>query len=363
MRICFFTDTFFPLVGGAEMVLHHLASELKHSGHEPVVLAPRIRGGKTGLATDYPVHRYTPPSSKRLLIRQMLLPLAWLHSRYRFGVLHCHAGYPQAYVGATFTRLFRVPMVVRPHGSDIVPGGRIRQHPRLEKRLSKGLKSAAAIIAQGSYLSGLIKELGVPAEKIHIIHNGVAVNAFRNTNPFPHGRPYIVALGNLIHRKGFDILLRAFAGLESREIDLLIAGDGPEQDALASLAHDLGINKRVRFLGFVEGQTKADLLGSARLMVCPSRNEPFANAILEGLAAGIPIIASAVGGNTQLIEHNERGLLFQSEDVTGLTAELQSLLADRPLQETMRQNIRQYIQQFDWKYVAQKYLDVYNAVI
>ena len=346
------------------MVLHHLASELKRSGHEPVVLAPRARdSGRTTPPTDYPVHRYTTPSSKHLLARQTLLPLAWLHFKYRFEALHCHAGYPQAHVGASFKRLFHVPVVARPHGSDIAPNGRIRRHPRLEKRLGKALRDADAVIAQGDYLRDLILELGVPAGKIQVVHNGVAVDDFRETHPFPHERPYIVALGNLIHRKGFDLLLKAFARLGESDLDLLIAGDGPEREALEGLARDLEIQEQVRFLGFVDGPLKADLLGSASLMVCPSRNEPFANVILEGFSAGIPVIASAVGGNTQLVEQNERGLLFQNEDIQGLASALQNLIKDKPLQESMRRNVQRHVQQFDWKQVANKYLKVYRAVI
>ncbi len=136
MNICFYADTFFPLVGGAETVLHNLASKLTKWGETVHVLAPTVRSRESVQALPYPVHRYPKPFSKRFGTRQVLIPLVWLHLRHRFDVLHCHAGYPPGYVGTSFKKIFRIPMVVRPHGSDIVPGGRIRANARLEKRLN-----------------------------------------------------------------------------------------------------------------------------------------------------------------------------------------------------------------------------------
>src|SRR5690606_21825721 len=168
-----------------------------------------------------------------------------------------------AYVGATFRRLFGVPFVVRPHGSDILPGERIRQHARLERRLRRGLASADAVIAQGTFLAGIIRDLGVDGERIRVIYNGVALEELRSAPPFDAPRPYVLGIGNLSRRKGFDVLLRAWARCDSREHDLVIAGDGRERFALEALARELEIADRVRFLGHVEGQRKASLYRSA----------------------------------------------------------------------------------------------------
>ncbi len=165
MNICFYTDTFFPLVGGAEMVLHHLATELVRLNQQPVVLAPRIRHLSNTIDVGYPVYRYRQPFSKRYFARQTLWKLWQLHRQQRFDILHCHAGYPQAHVGIALCRWYRLPMVVRPHGSDIVPGGRIRKHLKLEQRLRNALNATNKVIAQGEHLKNLILELGVKAER------------------------------------------------------------------------------------------------------------------------------------------------------------------------------------------------------
>ena len=362
MKILAYTDTFSPKVGGAEMVLHNLASSLTACQHDIHVLAPKARRQWLDDSSIYPVHRYGQPSSKLFLVRQTGFYLAWLQHRYRFDVLHCHAAYPQAYVGATLKRFFNIPMVVRPHGSDIVPGGRMRKNPRIEKRVCLALESADAIIAQGGYLRGVIEDLGIPQDKIVTINNGVNLADFVVSAKFPHPRPYILAIGNIIRRKGFDVLLKAFKGLEDKGVDLLIAGEGREMLHLKTMARELGVDQQVYFLGSVMGQEKIDLYKSALFFVCPSRKEPFANVILEALAAGLPVIASAVDGNVELVQHEKHGLLFPVEDDEALTVSLRRMINEQQLVADFRRAVPLFVRKFDWPVVAQHYLTLYKKV-
>ncbi|HLU48536.1 MAG TPA: glycosyltransferase family 4 protein, partial [Planctomycetota bacterium] len=141
-----------------------------------------------------------------------------------------------------------------------------------------------------------------------------------------------------------------------------IAGDGRERFALEALARELEIADRVRFLGHVEGERKASLYRSARFLVCPSRSEPFANVILEGLAAGLPVVASAVGGNTELVRDGEHGLLFSSEDDAELAERIARLLGDAALLERLRAAVPAFAERFDWNRVADEYLALYEEV-
>src|SRR3990172_8314161 len=102
MRICHFTSTFLPRVGGVEMVVSNLARCQHEMGHEVVVLTPRIRGIDNSVTVPYRVVQYQRPSSKRYLTRQVLVRLLWEHAKRPFDVLHCHSAYPHGYVGSTF---------------------------------------------------------------------------------------------------------------------------------------------------------------------------------------------------------------------------------------------------------------------
>jgi L-malate glycosyltransferase len=121
MNLCLYTATFLPTIGGAELVLHALASALTAQGHSVTVLAPLVRRADNQVEAPYRLRRYQRPSSKRFGVRQILLYLLHEYWRRPFDVLHCHGAYPPAYVGATLKRLLNIPMVVRPHGSDILP--------------------------------------------------------------------------------------------------------------------------------------------------------------------------------------------------------------------------------------------------
>ena len=327
------------------------------------VLAPHIRGRDNRLNVPYSVKRFSRPSSKHFGVSQLLLPLAWHHWRQRFDVLHCNSSYPSAYLGTTLKGWTNLPIVVRPHGDDILPNQRICRHPRLAARVKQALCRANAIVAQGQFLRSALLNMGVPDQLIHVIHNGVDLDLFAGGVPFPHPRPYIVALGNLFRRKGFDVLLNAFARTRRCEVDLLIAGDGPEYAPLSALATALQISDRVHFLRQIQGQKKIELLRTALFLVVPSRCEPFANVILEGLAAGLPVVASDIDGNSEMITQNQNGTLFPSENVDALTAELQRLV-DSPLElMKLRKGVPDSVKRFGWSRVMQQYISLYQSVI
>ncbi len=362
MRICFYTDTFLPHVGGAEVVLDNLARQLSRRGESVVVLAPSVVDHDDA-SFGYPVVRYRKPFSKRIGVRQTLPKLLKLHAQQRFDVIHCHSAYPPAYVATTVRGWFGTPIVVRPHGSDILPGERIRKHPRLERRVRETLQSVDSVVAQGKFLQDVVRDLGVDERRVRIIHNGVDLATFAHGQPFDHPNPYVLGLGNLSHRKGFDVLLRAYARLQEPTHDLIIAGDGPESTSLRQLAGELGVSRRVRFLGAVEGQRKVDLYRSARFFVCPSRREPFANVILEALASRLPVVASKVGGNTELVKDGGHGLLFESEDDSALAAGMRQLLQQPDYTNRLGEAAGRFVKEFDWPVVAERYLNLYREVV
>ena len=367
--ICLYTDTFLPDVGGAEMVAHNLAARLCQQQRHVVVVAPRARhvdgseeekGASQG--ERYQVSRFRRPLSKRWGVRLVLPRLIRLHRQHHFDVLHCHAAYPQAYVASTLKRLYGIPYVVRPHGSDILPGERIRSNPRLERRARQGLADADAVIAQGEFLKEVIVGLGVDENQVRVIHNGVDLSEFADAPPFSHRRPYLLALGNLSHHKGMDVLIRSYARLASPRADLLIAGTGGELEALRALSNELGVASRVRFVGFVSGVEKVSLYRGAEFFVCPSRREPFANVILEAMAAGLPVVATDVGGNRQLIGSGRHGLLCRSEDVEGMAEALGTLLDAPDRLSESRAAVPEYVARFGWERIAQEYATLYDEV-
>jgi len=363
MNLCLYTATFLPTIGGAELVLHELASALVGQGHGITVLAPFVRRVDNRLEATYRVRRYQRPSSKRFGVRQVLLYLLHEYWQRPFDVLHCHGAYPPAYVGAAFKRLLKTPMVVRPHGADIIPGEFIRANSRLEARLKAAMAAADLVIAQSAFLKRELLDLDVPVDNIRLIPNGVRVADFQRPVPPPQlPFPYVLAVGSLSHKKGFDVLLQAFVRVAAVDssIHLVIAGSGKEQPAYASFVHKHALRDRVHFVGIVRGEAKTALYQYCLFFICPSRREPFATVNLEALAAGKPVVATAVGGNVEVVREGENGLLVPPEDPQALAERMLILLEDQALRATLGRQSAHLSRRYDWEVILPQYMSVFE---
>ena len=366
MNLCLYTATFLPTIGGAELVLHALASALALQGHSVTVLAPFVRRADNRVEAPYRLRRYQRASSKRFGVRQILLYLLHEYWRQPFDVLHCHGAYPPAYVGATLKRLLNIPMVVRPHGSDILPGEFIRAHAKLAQRLTRALAAADLIIAQSQFLKREMLSLGVPDGRIRLIPNGVHVAEFqpvRSAPPLPY--PFILAMGSFSPKKGFDVLLRAFilVAAEDPSIHLVLAGAGKELTAYATLVGEQNMLGRVHFVGIVEGVVKIQLYQHCLFFVCPSRREPFATVNLEALAAGQPIVATAVGGNLEVVSEGRNGFLVPPDDPEALATRMLTLLKDPALRATMGHASSTLARRYDWQVILPAYRAVFEEAL
>jgi glycosyltransferase involved in cell wall biosynthesis len=362
LSICLFADVALPVVGGAQTVLDALARQLLSLGHRPVIVAPAPRWTWSDDVFPYRVERHRRLRSKRIGTRILLPRLLRLHRRHRFDLVHCHSAYPPAHVSRTLRRLTGLPYVVRPHGADILPGEAIRSSWWLEKRMLSALRAADAVVAQGAFLRDVVLDCGIPAGRVHVIHNGVDGSAFAASAPHPHPRPYVLGLGSLVPHKGFDLLVRAFARGVPDDVDLLIAGEGPERDSLRRLADDLGLADRVHLLGNVMGESKVSLYRSAAVFVCPSRREPFANVILEAFASGLPVVATDVGGNRELLGDGA-GILCRPDDPASLAEGVGRVLREPDLAEGLRRGAAETAARHAWRRVARRYVEVYRSVL
>lgn len=204
---------------------------------------------------------------------------------------------------------------------------------------------------------------GWAPEKVHYVPNFVAETkapaVSRKTFSTPEGAPLILALGRLHPNKGFDVLIRALAHVP--EAYLWLAGEGPLRAELEILAARAGVLARIRFLGWREDV--ASLFAAADLFVCPSRHEPLGNVVIEGWAQGIPVIAAASEGPSQLIEDGIDGMLVPLEDDKSLAAAINKLVADRLLAAHIGAAGRQaYEEQFTEAAVVARYLEFFEKV-
>jgi len=190
----------------------------------------------------------------------------------------------------------------------------------------KNYRHTDFLVAITGRLRDFAVEGGYPAERIAVIPNfhrrrGLAPVA-RAAFGTPDGVPLIFAVGRLHPAKGFDVLLKSLAGLG--DAFLWIAGTGPEDAALKALADELGVQERVRFLGW-RSDVEA-LMRAADVVAMPSRSEGLGTVILEAWAAGTPLVAAASEGPSELIADGETGRLVAIDDADALGDALRSVL-------------------------------------
>ena len=192
----------------------------------------------------------------------------------------------------------------------------------------KYFRGCSHLLGNTRDITRYVRNQGWPADRVHYFPN--FVDATPGTPPsrasldVPEGVPLLAAFGRLHRNKGFDVLIRALG--EVPDAHLLLAGVGPLEAELKSLAEDEGVRSRVRFLGWREDVN--DLIAAADLLVCSSRHEPLGNVILEGWAQGTPLIATASEGPSDLVTHGETGLLVPVDDASALGGRLREALAD-----------------------------------
>jgi L-malate glycosyltransferase len=188
-------------------------------------------------------------------------------------------------------------------------------------------RCAHAIVANSSAARDQLLHEGVPDASIRVIPNGVDIDSCAGARE-PRPMRTILTVANLRREKAHEILLDAVARVGSTHADLrvVIAGDGPRAAELRALAAKLGLDDRVEFLGHCDDV--GTLLREADLFVLPSRSEASPNSVLEAMAAGVPIVASAVGGLLELVQPGRTGLLVPPNDAPSLARAIESLLAD-----------------------------------
>jgi glycosyltransferase involved in cell wall biosynthesis len=314
--------------GGAEQMVLRLAAALREAGDQPVVASMRP-GWMTerAAAAGFPVW---------ILPQRPGLDPAWLGRlarrlrREAIDVVHAHEFGMNIYAGGA-ARLLRIPTVATIHGKRWLEKRRRVLAYRLIRR------AGARLVAVSSDLADyLAVELRLPRSAIEVVHNGVPVPPTfsreermrlraraRDALGIPADGPLLVAVGNLYPVKDHATLLRALAR-RSEPLRLAIAGRGEEEARLRALACELGIADRVHLLGLRDDVDQ--VLAAGDVFVQPSLSEGLPLAILEAMGAGLPIVATSVGGVPEALGAGEAGILVPPGDPEALGAAIAELV-------------------------------------
>ncbi len=345
--------------GGAEKQLWCLSTALERRGWRQSVIAfspggvwePRFR--EAGIPVCCLARHWFKPwrlwQLRRLLGREKpQILMSWSPATAVYARWVCLGGGPLRVVGV------RGDLTVDSNSC------RPARHFRL---LRDALEHADAVVSNSQCNLQVLYDRGLRLRRGEVVRN--IVNAPGRAKPGdPAAAPRIVAIGALIPRKAYDVLLQAAALLAGagKAFELWIAGGGPERSRLEALAAALQVAERVRFLG--EVANAQDLLVDAHVFAHPARSEGLSNAVLEAMAEGVPVVATPTGSTVELIEQDRTGLLTAVGCPQALAAALGRLLDDRSLREKLGQaGLARVRAECSERRVAQRYEEIFTGLL
>ena len=330
MRVLFWSDWFLPSIGGVEVFSARLLPALAARGHDITVVAGHHAPGLPDI-TDFSgvtVRRFPfhPLLAANDLERTagVLARVARLKRELAPDVVHLNTLGPSILFHLR-TQTPRSPVLLTMH-SPVMPDA-----TRPDTLYAQGLQSATWINCNSQAVRADLCRL-VPAlcSRSSVTYYGMDPPSLAPA-PRPREGPVVLAYGRLVHDKGFDLAVRAFAMVASRwpRARLVIAGEGPVKAELQHLAAASGIAHAVEFAGAVAPREVPALLNTASLVVVPSRwDEPFGLVALEAALMERPVIATRAGGLAEVVEHGRTGFVIEREDVVALAQALVHLLGD-----------------------------------
>lgn len=275
-------------------------------------------------------------------------------------LIDAHYFYPDGVAAALLGRYFNKPVIITARGSDLTL---FPSFPLQRAMIRWAAARAAAVITVCDALREVLVELGTDPAKLRTLRNGVDLELFRPIDRraararLNLRRFTLLAAGHLVPVKGHELTIAALADLP--DVELLVAGDGPSRRALGQLAARHGVGQRVRFLGAVPQTELRQYYGASDALVLPSEREGWANVLLESMACGTPVVASAVWGTPEVIAAPEAGVLMAVRSANGIIAAVHALRANYP----SRAATRRYAERFSWNDTTAGQLALFRAVL
>ncbi len=354
--------------GGTEQALLHLLAGIDRQNWEPVIfhhaeptLAPLLEG-----ARSMNVNTQLVPRMQGFQTVSGLPRFTQQLREERPTIFHAHLNWLlSCKYGLLASILAHIPVVIATMQQYMKPPwGRTvyLQHRIVEKFIDRYIAVSDAVAQQ------LCQTFHVPANKIHVIHNSIPVDRYNFTDSqalkaklsLGSERQIVLTVARLDRQKGYSYLLEAIQHVH--DATFVIAGDGPEKTALKAQADKLGIEDRVIFLGY--RQDIPELLAGCDLFVLPSLYEGLPLSILEAMAAGKAVVATAVGGTPEAVLDGETGLLVPPGDPVALARAIREILSNPSLLRKMGATGRKRVQrEFSSASMVQHITHLYDELL
>lgn len=401
MKVCILTSGYPRHKDDFDSIyIHELAKNLTTFNNEVHVLTPHYPNCKVEEELDdVNVHRFPyfypkkyqklcygggiPYNFKNSYLAKMQVPLFFLSEllsvikivkREKIDVINSHWLVPQGLVGAICKKIFRIPHLSTIHAADLFGLERL---PFKRKIADFIVENSDEIVVVSSYIGERLLCLTSPKlkrnveKKMIILPMGVHTELFQNTTNKTkllseykiNSKFNLLFLGRFGEKKGISYLIKALPKIlsQTKDINLVICGDGYLRKKLEQLVKKMNLEKYVRFTGFITNEEKVDYLSISDILIVPSivahsgDTEGLPVVILEGLAAGKPIIASNVSGVKDVINDGWNGFLVVQKNPEQIADKVLGLLDDKELRVRFSKNALESAKKYDWEVIGGEY--------
>ena len=386
MNIGIFTTTYLPEVGGLQFLLHWLLKTMdkRYAGRgiDRVVFITPTCSKKEYLDFDnIEIEEYDSSWVSMKTLPRLSAYLASISRRYSLDLIHCHAAIPDGACCLVAKLTTRTPYMVTCHGSDLATdkrfgyGNRLKFSSDIMTRII--LKGASAVTTLSSDMAYFADRAGVDRKKLKIIPeainiedsiSGVEIDAIgeklRHKYAIENGDTIYLTLSGMRKIKGHEPLIRAFAkGLEqTSNMTLVIGAHGQETRNIQSLVKELGVQDKVRFIGFVTGLEKKAWFNIADVYCNTAFFEPFGIVYLESVLHDTAVLGSKFGGAKDIFTHGENAFIVDPANIEEITQHIVALCG-KDQRKRMTAKARSILPQYDIKKIADKYLDAYSQCL
>jgi glycosyltransferase involved in cell wall biosynthesis len=363
-------------------------------GHQVRVVGPAGWWSRRKVRFEYPLHRW--PTLRGLFNEQVqFIKLLLDTSIWGCDIIHAHSTYPTGYIAARLKRIRDLPLVVTPHGEDIhiIPeiGFGQRLDPIQRPKINFALQSAEMLTAISASVEASLLDAGAPQDKIRRVPNGVNLERFqrpiavdvRKWLQLDEKSRLIVTVGNYHPRKGHDTLIRSMPLILAEEPRACLIIVGRNTDTLHPLICKLDLDDKVKLTGPIsfpaivpekgraqsaphEPDWLAAIYRGSEVYVSAGMNEGaegLSLAVLEAMAAGLPIVATDISGNRDIVIHDDNGFLIPPANPSKLAETVLLLLSNNDIKFRLGRKAKEIANQYQWREVAHQYLSVYQEAI
>lgn len=367
-RIALIASSFLPRMGGVEVHVANIATELVRLGHTVAIWAvdqgDEAPDDYRGIPVRYlpcPLPARTLPAAAGFLQQALPAWRAWHRALAadRPDVLNIQCFGPNGVYASTLARTTGVPLVYSHHGETSGDANdAFGSSALLRRALTRTLAGADAVTSCSAHAAADLARFGRDPSTVKVISNGIDMAEPLGSPPPGLPSQYLLGIGRLVANKGFANLIRAYA--EARPAaGLVIGGEGPEMGRLRALAGDLDVD--AHFTGRLSRPEVGALMAGADALIVPSLAEAFGITVLEGWRAGVPVVVTDRGGPPEFVTDQVTGLLVDPEDVHALAEHIRRLDTDPELRHRLGAAGHAAVTGFTWVGAARLYSKVFEA--